>query len=334
MIAVEDGATASQWIATEGAAPLASGSEIEEQDGGLTIDCTIIEGDRWGSSGYYPASVLERDGATTFHEGLQSFVDHAEVGKDSATKLVGVLKEAARYVVEDGVPKLKAPIHFFSEGQYNSKWVKERMPALGLSIRAGVTFEQGTRAGRSGRIVTAFKEGISVDVVTRAGAGGKFGTIKESEHFAPSGSNDEGNGDVPLTKEELEQIGQTAGTAAATAVAEALKKPFADLTNAFESAQPKPEKASASFVNEELGKAKLSPLGQKAVWDAYEAEGSTKESVEKVIAAEVARLKEFREGFKIEDGHVQFDEDGKPTTGTSVESASLPTGWAVATEGK
>lgn len=331
MIAVEDGATVSQWIATEGAAPLASGSEVEEQDGGLTIDCTIIEGDRWGSSGYYPATVLERDGAATFHKGLQSFVDHAEVGKDSATKLVGVLKEDARYVVEDGVPQLKAPIRFFAEGQYNSKWVKERMPALGLSIRAGVTFEQGTRAGRSGRIVTAFKEGISVDVVTRAGAGGKFGTIKESEHSASADNNDEGIGDVPLTKEELEQIGQTAGTAAATAVAEALKKPFADLTTAIESAQPKAEKASAAFVNEELAKAKLSPMGQKAVWDAYEAEGSTKESVEGVIAAEVARLKEFREGFKIEDGDADFDGGDNTKTTTATES-KLPSGWGVASE--
>lgn len=331
MIAFEDGATTSHWIATEGAAPLSAGSEVEEQDGGLTIDCTIIELDRWGSSGFYPAEVGKRDGATTFHEGLQSFVDHAEVGKDSATKLVGVLKEAARYVEEDGIPKLKAPIHFFSEGQYNAKWVKERMPALGLSIRAGVTFENGTRAGRSGRIVTAFKEGISVDVVTRAGAGGKFGTIKESEQFASANNNDEGIGDVPLTKEELEQIGQTAGTAAATAVAEALKKPFADLTTAFESAQPKPEKPTASFVFEELNKAKLSPLGQKAVMAAFEAEGSTKESVTNAIAVEVERLKEFREAHKIEDGAADFDETGKPKDTTATE-ASLPSGWAVASE--
>src|SRR5690554_7670050 len=36
----------------------------------------LIEGDVHGSSGYYPASVLERDGATAFPAGTHIYLDH------------------------------------------------------------------------------------------------------------------------------------------------------------------------------------------------------------------------------------------------------------------
>lgn len=36
----------------------------------------IIEGDRWGSSGYYPREVLERDGATAWPAGTPVYIDH------------------------------------------------------------------------------------------------------------------------------------------------------------------------------------------------------------------------------------------------------------------
>jgi hypothetical protein len=36
----------------------------------------LIEGNRWGSSGYYPRDVLERDGATAWPIGTHMFLDH------------------------------------------------------------------------------------------------------------------------------------------------------------------------------------------------------------------------------------------------------------------
>jgi len=51
---------------------------------------------------------------------------------------------------------------------------------IGLSIRASGERELGEAAGREGMIVTAITEGISVDFVTKAGAGGKVGALIES----------------------------------------------------------------------------------------------------------------------------------------------------------
>lgn len=312
-------------IATEGAAPLLMDNEVQNGEPGLTIDCTVIELDRWGSSGYYPAEVGKRDGARAFPKGTHSYLDHADVGSESAGNLMGVLMEDARYVEENenGKPALKAPIRFFETGTYNAAWVKDRMGALGLSIRAGVDFENGEREGRKGRIVTKFTEGISVDVVHRAGAGGKFGTIKESAD--PGATEREGEATVPLTKEELEQI----ATVAAGAVTEALKKPLSDLTDAVkESAQPKHKEFTTSQLFEELAKAKLTKESEARVIAAHEA----KEDVEKAISEAQAFEKSVRESLgQKPEGHVEFNEDG--TVKTTVAEKAAPAGWAVA-EGK
>lgn len=312
-------------IATEGAAPLLMDNEVANDLPGLTIDCTIIEGDRWGSSGFYPGDVLKRDGSKVFTEGTHSYLDHAEPGKESAGNLMGVLMEDARYVEENenGKPALKAPIRFFETGTYNAAWVKDRMPALGLSIRAGVDFEQGTRQGRSGRIVTAFTEAISVDVVHRAGAGGKFGTIKESAN--PGATTEQGGADVPLTEEEKKDI----AAAAAAGVAEALAKPLADIVTAVqESAKPRHKEFTTSELFEEVEKAKLTPSGRKAVLAVHEAKGN----VEEAIATEKQREKEVREAAGLPEGRADFNEDG--TVKTEVTESKAPQGWAVATEGK
>lgn len=312
-------------IATEGAAPLLMDNEVQNGEPGLTIDCTVIELDRWGSSGYYPAEVGKRDGARAFPKGTHSYLDHAEVGSESAGNLMGVLMEDARYVEENenGKPALKAPIRFFETGTYNAAWVRDRMGALGLSIRAGVDFENGVREGRKGRIVTKFTEGISVDVVHRAGAGGKFGTIKESAGSGTTG--DEGEATVPLTEEEKKDI----ATAAAAGVAEALKQPLADIVKAVqESASPKHKEFTTSQLFEELNKAKLTQESQKRVLEVHEAKGDVEKAIEDAKAFE----KSVRESMGAQpQGNVEFNEDGTPKS--TVTEKAAPAGWAV-TEGK
>jgi hypothetical protein len=49
-----------------------------------------------------------------------------------------------------------------------------------MSIRASGTAESGERDGRTGPVITSLTEGVSVDVVTRAGAGGKLVALLES----------------------------------------------------------------------------------------------------------------------------------------------------------
>lgn len=49
------------------------GSAKETSTGKYRI--RIIEGDRWGSSGYYPSAVIERDGPRVFASGTQMFLE-------------------------------------------------------------------------------------------------------------------------------------------------------------------------------------------------------------------------------------------------------------------
>lgn len=311
MIACES-ATLLSGIAIEGAAPLETGNVVDDDQPGIVIeDCTIIEGDRWGSSGYYKGSALEKAAAkNVFHADLQVFEDHADPNDDRAGKLMGYLAGDARFVTEDGVPKLKGPVRFFSD---RAPWVKERLRHLGLSIRAGVLYEDGVADGREGKIITDFTQAISVDVVARAGAGGKFGSIKESEVISATTNNEEG-ADVPITKEDATAIG--------AAVAEALKPQFTALSTAVaEAAKPTFKEYTPGALAKELASEKLSEEGQAEVWAVFEAKGD----VEAAIAKESAREKKIREAATgrpeatVTEGD-KLDENGKPVAEASVTS--------------
>lgn len=313
-------------IALESSGTLTLDHEVDKTGSGLTIDCVIIEGDRWGSSGYYPASVLERD-AAKFVEGTQIHLDHTESGKtDSAGTLMGTLTEAARYVEEDdGKKVLRAPLHFYATGTHNADWVRERMRSLGLSIRAGVTFASGTREGRSGKIVTSFTEAFSVDVVARAGAGGKFGMIKESAHPALAvEATQKGN---TVEKEERDAI----AAAVAVAVAEAMKPAIDGLTTAVSEVKIATENAgkgtppTAREVAQKLSASKLGEKATERVWTAFEADAS---SAEAAISVEIERRDEAVAEAKKNQGHIEFNEDGTPKSGTA-EEAAMPKGWGV-----
>lgn len=139
----------------------------------------IIEGDIWGSSGYYPADVLERDGATTWPQGTAVFFDHPgeteryDRPERSVRDLAGRIASTPAYE-GDG---LYADIEFYSHA---APIVKEMAGDIGLSIRAAATIENGEAAGKSGPIIKALHEGLSVDLVTKAGAGGKLVSLMES----------------------------------------------------------------------------------------------------------------------------------------------------------
>lgn len=321
MIACESAATSLTGIAIEGAAPLETGNVVTDDQPGIVIeDCTIIEGDRWGSSGYYQGAALEKAAAkNVFHEDLQVFEDHADPNNDSAGKLMGFLAGDARFVVENDVPKLKGPVRFFSD---RAGWVKERIRHLGLSIRAGVIYEEGSVEGRTGKIITDFTKAISVDVVARAGAGGKFGSIKESESTSAI-THEKKGADVPITQEEATAIG--------VAVAEALKPQFTALSTAVaESAKPKYKEYTPGALAKELVSEKLSEEGQAEVWSVFEAKGD----VEAAIAKESSREKKIREAATgrpeatITEGD-KLDSNGKPIVAEAEVSS-----WATKKDGE
>lgn len=145
----------------------------------------LIEADVMGSSGYYSAEVLRRDGPKAFPAGTHVYFDHAtesesfERPERSVKDLAGALIEDAQY--EDGPDGkgLFARVQFFPDFIPKIEAMAEVMD-VEMSIRAAGTVEEN----ESGRIVTSIVHGMSVDVVTRAGAGGRL--IRMTEAATPT----------------------------------------------------------------------------------------------------------------------------------------------------
>lgn len=136
----------------------------------------IIASNTKGSSAYYPDSALKESGHV-FTKGVQMFANHLSQDEKwsrpegDVNNLIGVLESDAEYVEGDG---LYADLKIFS---HKKDWLKEVAPYVGLSIRAGGVVEEGDDGFP---VLKQFTEAMSVDVVTRAGAGGKFVSLEES----------------------------------------------------------------------------------------------------------------------------------------------------------
>jgi hypothetical protein len=169
----------------------------------------LIEANTWGSTAYYPAEVLERDGARVFHKGLHIYENHRtesesyERPEGDVRNFIGVLASDAAFEV-DG---LYADVEFFES--YVPR-INEIADHIGLSVNAQGMTEAGEREGRYGPILVGLLEAGSVDIVTRAGAGGKLVSILESDTGTRAGTpieknKTEGKSAVAdLTKEDFE----------------------------------------------------------------------------------------------------------------------------------
>ncbi len=133
----------------------------------------------WGSCGYYPAEVLERDGPKIFKDGTKSFWNHQTVAEESA-RPEGDLRDLASVLTEDAHYEKNGPA---GEGLYAKANVFEQFRApvdslakhIGMSIRAsGVAKEGKAPDGKSGKIIEKLTHGLSVDYVTTPGAGGQI----------------------------------------------------------------------------------------------------------------------------------------------------------------
>ena len=132
----------------------------------------------WGSSGYYPAAVLERDGPKVYPRGSHMHLDHPTVAEEKARPegsvmtLAAALKSDAQYRANGPLgPGLYADAEIFPQ---HRKAVGAMAPHIGVSIRAMGDVKYGEAEGRKGRIVEALTAAKSVDFVTRAGAGGQM----------------------------------------------------------------------------------------------------------------------------------------------------------------
>jgi hypothetical protein len=162
----------------------------------------LIEGGIQGSSGFYPVETLRRDGPTAFPAGTHVYCDHPSMTEASdrpersVKDLAGRLTTDATYE-RDG---LYADIEVFP---HYAPLIEGVADAIGMSIRAAGIAEPSHDESIRGPIITALTEGISVDFVTRAGAGGKVMALLESAR-----NHSAGDADVSEAKYSAEQLRQ------------------------------------------------------------------------------------------------------------------------------
>lgn len=177
---------------------------IEADKTGALYAARILEANRQGSSAYYPAEVLERDGAKAFPAGTPVYADHPSASEKrdrperSVKDMIGVLESGAEFRL-DG---LHSTISIFPQ---HREWVKSLAPHAGLSIRANGLVENEKVNGRMTRVLKSLTEGLSVDLVTKAGAGGKFTQVIESASASESVAESQGKESV-MEKELAEAL--------------------------------------------------------------------------------------------------------------------------------
>lgn len=166
---------------------LTEASQAKPQPGTKGIwRAKLISADVQGSTGFYPAAVLERDGANAFPAGTHIYFDHPGESESwdrperSVRDLVGALIENAQYVQNDPEgPGLYARVQFFPDYREQIAGMAEIMP-VEMSIRAAGMVEETD----TGSIITSILQGVSVDIVTHAGAGGRL--VEMTENAKPT----------------------------------------------------------------------------------------------------------------------------------------------------
>lgn len=157
-----------------------------------------------GSSAFYPAEVLKRDGPKVFKEGTHVYLNHATASEEAerpegdVRNLAGVLTKPAYWSESHAKgPGLYSRMKVFAD---HAQTVEEKAPHVGMSIRASGVREAGkTQDGLP--VLKELTHAESVDVVTRAGAGGMILT----EAARPAESQQE----VDVDNAAIQQLQET-----------------------------------------------------------------------------------------------------------------------------
>lgn len=171
-----------------------------------------------GSSAFYPKEVLQRDGPKVFTAGTHVYLNHPTSAEEAARpegdvrNLAGVLSTGATY--SESHPKgpgLYARMKVFAD---HAQTVEEKAPHVGMSIRASGVAESNKKQNGL-PVLKELTSAESVDVVTRAGAGGMILT----EAARPNSQ------EVDMTTEEIKALVESATKAAVTEALAAVAKP-------------------------------------------------------------------------------------------------------------
>ena len=189
-------------MAESAAAPVNDAVELMESAQGMymplvekavrldgTIPLKIIQ-PGWGSSGYYPKEVLQRDGPNIFTPGVKMYWNHQTVTEEAErpegdlNALAAELVSAAKFLDRGPAgPGLYADAKVFEAYQ---KPVDDLAEHIYVSIRAYGKAQKGLADGKEGPIITELTSARSVDFVTEAGAGGQILTLFESARHHPA----------------------------------------------------------------------------------------------------------------------------------------------------
>lgn len=192
--AIHDASNAlgAECSAKEAAALELTGDIIPLREGAVGQDGTAylkLIAPGWGSSGYYSAEVLKRDGPACFPAGTKNYWNH-QTAQEEAERPEGDLRDLASVLTRGAVYEENGPA---GPGLYGPASVFEmfRQPvdqlakSIGMSIRATGKAKEGTAEGRKGPIIQELTRGISVDYVTTPGAGGKILQLFEAARTRP-----------------------------------------------------------------------------------------------------------------------------------------------------
>lgn len=155
-----------------------------------------------GSTAFYPAEVLKRDGPEVFKAGTHVYANHPTAAEEAARpegdvhNLAGALaigaewRESFLHKGKDLGPGLYSEVEPFSD---HEALFTEKGGYLGMSIRAGGNAEAGRKSPAGKPILKELTYAESVDVVTKAGRGGMI--LTEAARTAAN-SNEGDNADM------------------------------------------------------------------------------------------------------------------------------------------
>ena len=291
----------------------------------------------WGSSGYYGASMLAEYGPRVFKAGTKVFMNHPSASETSDRPERDVHQLAGK-LVSDAVFQengLYADIQFYS---HYAPIISEMAEDVGLSIHALGNAVEGEAEGRQGPIIESLVEDplTSVDVVTVAGAGGKFVALLESYKRLGEAAelvvetDTEGNG-MSISKEEFDAaIADLKET-----FVEALSPLRESVSVLVEAATPAETEATEEVVEEEVADALdpvevaekfnesgLPKIALSRVAEALKSETNTK-SVDELIAEEKAYADALRADVAVVAEEVVGTVQEAKTTSLSDELASI-----------
>lgn len=272
---------------------------VKEAVGGFGISATttpgkyrvrIIEGDRWGSTGYYPGDVIKRDGPVAFETGTHMYFDHPTMSDEwerperSVRDLVGTIVSTPEW--NDETRSLEADVQFAAPYVPLVEAIHEN---VGMSIHAFYDGEYGTAPdGQFGEIITALIPSPlnSVDVVTRAGAGGKILQAIESATVRKPQKKEEAVADTTVDPAALTKL-----TEAVSALAGAVQADREERKAAAEAAaeQDKPDPYDVALA---VSEAKLPKAYAARAVEAVKNGTEVKAAIESAKAELDAVLKE------------------------------------------